>query len=122
MKEKDKKTLNIEISNLTEAQAIALEDMFRQWTYLGNIGASRWTAFFADGDGNFRPHITVNGSEPQFTDKINTFFGQDKNVWKTVQLPLPKRDNNKETEWRKEYEFYMIDFDTIAWKLRDDQQ
>ena len=37
------KTINVEISNITEAQAIALEDMFRTWMSLGDMGASRWT-------------------------------------------------------------------------------
>ena len=57
------KTINVEISNITEAQAIALEDMFRTWVSLGNNGSSRWTCFYADGDGNFRPSIKVDGKD-----------------------------------------------------------
>ena len=61
----------IEIDNLTEAQKIAIEDMMYTWQMLGNIGSSRWTSFFSDGDGNFRPKITVDGNKPQSTDIID---------------------------------------------------
>lgn len=83
------KNITVQINNITEAQAIALEDMFATWVYLGNIGGSRWTAFFADGDGNFRPKITIDGLKPQFTDLID----RDK-LWETDE--------------------YRIDFDSIA--------
>lgn len=88
--------LTVEIDNLTEPQAIALEDMFATWHSLGSMGSSRWTAFYADGDGNFHPKITVNGRKPQITDLIS----RDR-VW-------PKGHNGD----------YKIDFDAIAWKLK----
>ena len=116
------KTLKIEINGLTDSQVIAIEDMLAQWRYLGDIGASRWTAFFADGDGNFRPQILVNGEEPKYAKELNTFFAQDKTVWKTIQMPQHPNMGQKELEWRKEYEVYMMDFDRIAWKLKEDQQ
>lgn len=81
--------LRIVIDNLTCAQAIALEDMLAAWEWLGSIGASRWTAFYADGDGNFRPKITVDGSRPRFTPLLI-----DAERWKGDE--------------------YRIDFDTIA--------
>ena len=58
-------SMKIEIDNLTEAQAIALEDMLATWQWLGGNGASRWTAFYADGDGNFQPKITIDGRKPE---------------------------------------------------------
>lgn len=64
------RVLNIKITNIDEAQAIAIEDLLAVWVALGNIGSSRWTSFFADGDGNFRPQITVNGEKPQTTDLL----------------------------------------------------
>ena len=88
-------TLDIKIENLTEAQAIAIEDMFQTWVSLGSAGSSRWTCFFADGDGNFHPKITVNGNPPVATTLL--------------------RDDQK---WRGDE--YRIDFDTIAWFLRKD--
>lgn len=89
----DKRSLLIEICNLTEPQVIALEDLLATWVQLGSHGASRWTAFYADGDGDFRPRITVNGETPKFTDL----------------LPRNKF-------WPDQHE-YRIDFDAIAWKL-----
>ena len=96
------KTLKIEINGLTDSQVIAISDMMAQWQYLGTIGASRWTAFFADGDGNFRPSIIVNNEEPKFAKEINTFFAQDKTVWKTIQMPQHPNMGQKELMWRKE--------------------
>lgn len=88
--------VTIEIDNLTEPQKIALEDMLATWEYLGGMGASRWTGFFADGDGNFRPKILIDGSKPMMTDLI-----PELSKW-------PKGFNGE----------YRIDFDSIAWQLR----
>ena len=83
----------IEIEGLTEAQEIAIEDMLKTWESLGGMGSSRWTSFYADGDGNFRPKIKINGKKPQYTTLLNR-----KNLWENDE--------------------YRIDFDTIAWALR----
>lgn len=96
----DARKITIEIDNLTEAQVIALEDMLYTWQAMGNAGCSRWTAFYADGDGNFRPKIKIDGRDPKPTDFVK-----------------------KEQKWRKDDDKieadYTIDFDWIAWKLRD---
>ena len=114
--------MKIEIENLTEEQAIALEDMLATWQWLGSSGASRWTAFYADGDGNFQPKITIDGRNPEKTNIINigfpaTFkdvkFNKNLDFWRTVNIK-----NNKDGEWHDEYEVYMMDFDAIAGKLR----
>jgi hypothetical protein len=91
------KTINVEISNITEAQAIALEDMFRTWVGLGNAGASRWTSFHADGDGNFRPSIKVDGKDAEFSPLID------------------EKMRNKMWEEGE----YRIDYDVRAWKLNN---
>lgn len=62
-------TLNIKITNLTKNQSAAFEDMLFTMNSLGNIGSSRWVSFYADGDGNFHPKITINGSKPKETYK-----------------------------------------------------
>ncbi len=54
MRDRTKRTLTITMENLTEAQEIALNDLFATWQQLRNHGSSRWTAFYADGDGDFR--------------------------------------------------------------------
>lgn len=88
----DKLITQITISNLTKSQLIALEDMLATWVQLGNVGSSRWTSFYADGDGNFRPKIEIDGRKPEFTKLIP-----------------------REVFW--ENEEYRIDFDTIAWSI-----
>lgn len=55
--------IEIEIEGLTEAQEIAIKDFLYEWMRLGKIGGSRWTAFYADGDGDFRPKIKINNKE-----------------------------------------------------------
>lgn len=90
----DKITVHIKIKNLTIAQSIALEDMLATWQQLGGLGASRWTSFFADGDGNFHPKVLYNGHKPNKTELLD-----EDDVWKGSD--------------------YRIDFDSIAWKLHD---
>lgn len=97
MHRNDKRKIVVEIDNITEAQAIAIEDMLATWAGLGSAGSSRWTAFYADGDGNFQPKITVDGRPALFTE----LFPAEK-FWKGG--------------YRGEY---RIDFDAIAWKLRE---
>ena len=86
--------VSICIDNLTEPQREALEDMLATWMRLSSWGSSRWTSFFADGDGNFHPRITVNGKKPRFTEK------------------LERKDLGVNDEYR-------IDFDDIAWKAHE---
>lgn len=54
------KTKKIKIEmQVTEAQALAINAMIKQWNLLGSIGKSQYVAFFADGDGNFHPDAKV---------------------------------------------------------------
>jgi hypothetical protein len=92
--------MKIEIENLTEAQQIALEDLLATWVQLGRIGSSRWTNFYADGDGNFKPKITVDGHEAQLTDLLS-----HEQKWPTGSSGS-----------------CQIDFDWIAWKLREQRE
>ncbi len=41
--------LSIEIDNITEAQALAIEDILATWLFLKEKKMSMWTAIFADG-------------------------------------------------------------------------
>jgi len=107
----EKKKLEIVIDNLTEAQAIAIEDMLRQWEMLASWGSSRWTAFYADGDGNFRPKIMVNGTRPEHTKLLKP--EERANKVTVNQVPLDK-EGNIPTSCD-----YAVDFDTIAWRLRE---
>ena len=106
--------MKIEIKNLTKVQEVALEDMLATWVGLGNGGSSRWTAFYADGDGNFRPKITVDGREPRETRLINP---RKDRLWKKIKVgTAPTKWNGlKEFDWLDYGEIYMMDFDKIDW-------
>lgn len=38
--------------------------MLKRMEYNGKVGHSEWVAFFSDGDGAFRPKITIEGVDP----------------------------------------------------------
>jgi hypothetical protein len=105
-----KEKMVIEIDNLTKAQRLAIEDLLATWQSLGNMGSSRWTAFFADGDGNFHPKVTVDGhkaeicklSDPAARWRESAFATSDGGHIST--------------------EMYMIDFDAFAWALHKEQE
>jgi hypothetical protein len=92
----------VKIYGLSTAQRIAIEQLFFTWTMLGKVGASRWTAFFADGDGNFHPDIRCG----------ELFYKQCR------QSDLLSSNEHK-TMWHEldDKEIYCVDFDQIAWKL-----
>jgi len=102
MRDRTKRKITVEIDNLTEAQEIALNDFFATWVTLGNWGSSRWTAFFADGDGDFRPKITINGEKPKYTDLVPR-----EKFW-----PWGTHGEYLDTSGE-----YRIDFDSIGWAL-----
>ena len=110
--------MKIEINNLTKAQEIALEDMFATWVQLGNVGCSRWTAFFSDGDGNFRPKITVDGHKAEKTELIDTL-----KKWRTIKLRTKYADitGKVKTNWEEISQVYMLDFNSIVLKLKEEK-
>lgn len=85
-------SLTIDITNLTEAQSIALKEMFLQMEMLGGQGGSRWVCFYADGDGDFKPKFEANGEKIKSTE-----FLTGEEMWKNGEC--------------------RIDYDRIAWKL-----
>lgn len=91
------RTAQIIIAGLTEAQAMALEDMLAYWMDGGAMGCSRWTSFFADGDGNFRPVIVFDGRRPQHQTLVD-----------------PGKFWTRDEPWKGDY---RIDFDVLAWAL-----
>ncbi|HDY87977.1 MAG TPA: hypothetical protein ENH82_07690 [bacterium] len=97
--------MNIEIIGLTDAQAIAFEDMLANWAVLSSAGASRWTAFYADGDGNFHPKIKIDGRKPKHQQVVDAKLFNRK-----VSIGEKQYENRFDSD-------YAIDFDTIAWAL-----
>lgn len=53
-------TLKLKIENITEEQAIAIVNMMQEMEAFGYRGHSAYVGLFADGDGNFHPHISNN--------------------------------------------------------------
>lgn len=88
--------MKIEIDNLTKAQELAIIDMLSAWRINAGQGHSGYVAFYADGDGNFRPKILVDGKEPK-----------------------PYKLSNGEWAGKEKDGMYKIDFDCIAWDLPD---
>lgn len=75
--------LKIEIDNLTEKQAIAVEQMFNTWEILSRLGSSRYVAFYVDGDGNFHPKILINDKSIKDSEKfsIKDSYNDEKNMY-----------------------------------------
>ena len=103
-RDRSKRKITIEIDNLTEAQEIAIKDLLSTWQSLGGVGSSRWTAFYADGDGDFRPKILVNGVRPTATDLVSR-----DDCWKADQTVA---------SYFARGDAYKIDFDWIGWALQ----
>jgi hypothetical protein len=102
----NKVSITVDIENITPAQVEALQDMFRTWEVLGGMGSSRWTAFYADGDGNFRPKIKVNGKPVLYSKYVETT-----DTWRKDKLIAQAFEHGSA---------YAIDFDWVAWKMRKD--
>ena len=85
---------------VTESQALALQAMFEYMNSLAAMGSSRYVGFYADGDGNFHPHVDISYDKPvrPLTDKMR-------------KLAVVK-DNYGNREY---------DFDPIAWELDNDE-
>lgn len=91
-----KMTVTIDV---TESQALAMQSMFEYMENLGNAGSSRKVAFYADGDGNFKPHPVITYDKPlahELTDEMRKIS------------VVEDMDGDR-----------VYDFDPIGWKLRD---
>jgi hypothetical protein len=109
----DRKTVTV-VMELTESQAAALEDMLYTWNRLGSWGSSRWTAFYADGDGDFKPKARINGRKPQPSTPQGRWTAEPGQLGHTGNL-LPRRDR----QWGDG--MYWMDFDSVAWALEPAQ-
>lgn len=90
--------------DVTIPQGLALKAMFDHWNRLANIGGSREVAFYADGDGNFRPEAECKFSEdvPELDDELRELarIGDDDSGTDRHGSPMA-----------------LFDFDAIAWKI-----
>jgi len=110
--EKEYQTMTITLNNVNQAQAIALKKMFEYMEHLGNIGSSRLCSFYADGDGDFRPKVSIDYPEelPEVEEISGVLTGDD---------IKEARENNRRIVQTFEGDF-KIDFDSIAWKIYHD--
>ncbi len=88
--------------DVTIPQALALQAMMQHWNTLASWGASRNVAFFVDGDGNFRPNAVCAFGEdiPEMTPELFN---------RAISNPDDKLADD-----------IVFDFDSIAWKLGED--
>lgn len=94
----DKIKMKIELE-VTEPQALTLQAMFEYMEQLGGMGASRYVAFYADGDGDFRPKPEITFDQPvrPLTDEMR-----------------------KAAVVEDEHGHRKYDFDPIGWMLHED--
>ncbi len=91
--DKLKLTVTMEVS---PAQAYALKEMFKWWTFCGKAGMSRKVAFFVDGDGDFHPNCEVT------TDPVLPELPKEQSAKALAE------DNNGNA---------LYDYDAIGWSL-----
>jgi len=84
---------------VTPAQALALQSMFKHWNRLAGWGSSRMISFYVDGDGNFKPKckMTFSAAIPELTDELE-------------KAAIVSNDGNGTMSF---------DFDGVAWRLRE---
>ncbi len=87
--------------DVTEAQALTLQAMFEYWNRLASVGASRFVAFYVDGDGSFHPNCKVSFSEEVM--ELN-------NEIRRVAIREDKDGHRK------------YDFDSVAWYLHGETE
>ena len=111
MKRHDKLRLTVHM-DVTKAQALSLMSMFRYWNALGGLGSSRYTAFFADGDGDFHPHCqTITEPYVKLSD----------DMYKYALAKLEKEKRGK-MELNLDDGDAMFDYDKIGWRLLTEEE
>ena len=99
--------INVEFDNLTEAQAVALEEYFAVWTFLREKNMSMWTGWFADCAVDFNPVVRVNGEDPKrFMKDIGLRVGKVKFVTDEGDL---------------EDDMYLLEYERVSKALEDDK-
>lgn len=107
---KDKRiTLKLKISNLKKEQAVALVNMLQEMEKFGYRGHSAYVGFFADGDGDFHPHINHNLHISK--DKLDEY------VDTTKVYEKDHRTHSKEKRFPWTDSITLFDFDGLVNKL-----
>jgi hypothetical protein len=94
--------LNIEIDNVSEGQAKAIEDMLAVWLLLVEKQKGRWVSMYINGTAGFNPEVKINSKDPErFLEDIGP-------RWNKI---------NKDTE--EEDEVYFLDYERIEQLLEN---
>jgi len=101
----------ITLDNVLPADAIALKKMFEYMQYLGAVGSSRMCSFYADGDGSFRPKVTID--YPMELPEVEEIHGLV--TWNEKEKKLEGGPRVYQGD-------FCIDSDSIAWKIYHDDE
>ena len=77
----DNVTLNIEIT-MQKYFVLQFIAMLKRMETNGKLGHSEWVAFFSDGDGSFRPKISIEGLPDSLAEELKK-RGEEKSVLAT---------------------------------------
>lgn len=94
--------LDIKIANLTEAQAIAIEEFLSVWLFMRDTKMSMWTSFFADSNEDFAPDILIK--------KEDDTWVLPKRFMKDIGLRVGKVKFPDETGQEPVHEIYLLDY------------
>lgn len=76
----DNVTINVKIT-MPRYFAMQFIAMLKRMEANGKLGHSEWVAFFSEGDGNFRPLVSVEGLDDNLLNERLKDYGKDKNVF-----------------------------------------
>lgn len=105
----DNHKLTIEIDNLTEAQAIAIEELMAVWKFISEKKFFYWTAMCIDGFVDWNLNIKVNGKDPE------RYMGEIGDRTGKVKFEQPDGTLLKE-------EMYFLDYMKIQHKLNEEKE
>lgn len=94
--------VDIKISNLTEAQAVALEEFFAVWSYMKDKKMSMWTSFFADSYNDFAPDILFR--------KEDEVWSPPKRFLEDIGFRVGKVSFETENGDTKPQDMYLLDY------------
>ncbi len=94
--------LDIKIANVTEAQALAIEEFLAVWLYMRDTKMSMWTSFFADSNADFAPDIMIK--------KDDTIWNTPKRFMQDIGLRVGKVKFPDGEGKEPEHEIYLLDY------------
>ncbi len=94
--------VDIKIANLTEAQAVALEEFLAVWSYMKDKKMSMWTAFFADCFNDFAPDVLIK--------KDDGVWNPPRRYLEDIGMRIGKVSFETEEGQTKPQDMYLLDY------------